>query len=189
MFNSPSPIKLFTGNAQRVYELTGDLHGSVNQWNLLISSGSMIITNISQIKIRDWDGDQKRTNSSNQLQSLCDQLNSIINELEAVVAGMGKIRDQLTALAKLEDFQKKGTDVQTILFNSLPTSDFSKIVEEIKNAYTEELKIKKCIAENVAHSLTRDEINFHGIAWSYQTSITSVIKCKLESLLIETDHY
>lgn len=38
---------------------------------------------------------------------------------------MGKIRDQLTALAKLEDFQKKGTDVQTILFNSLPTSDFS----------------------------------------------------------------
>ena len=54
VFNSPSPIKLFTGNSQRIYDLVGDLQGSVNQWNLLISSGSMVITNISRLKIKDW---------------------------------------------------------------------------------------------------------------------------------------
>ena len=62
-----------------------------------------------------------------------------------------------------------------------------RIVEEIKNAYTEELKIKRCIAENVAHCSTREEINFYGVGWSYQTSITAIIKRKFESLLIETD--
>jgi len=62
------------------------------------------------------------------------------------------------------------------------------MVEQIKIAYSEELEIKKCIAENVAHCVTRDEMNFHGISWSHQTSITTTIKRKLESLVIETDH-
>ena len=44
---------------------------------------------------------------------------------EAVVTGMGKIQDQYIALARLEDFQRKGTDVPTILFNSIPTPEFS----------------------------------------------------------------
>lgn len=188
MFNSPSPIKLFTGNSQRIYDLVGDLQGSVNQWNLLISSGSMVITNISRLKIKDWESDRGEKNSADQLQSLCDQLTSVLNELEAVVTGMGKIEDQFIALTKLEDFQKKGTDLTSILFNSLPTSEFSKMVEQIKIAYSEELEIKKCIAENVAHCVTRDEMNFHGISWSHQTSITTTIKRKLESLVIETDH-
>jgi len=187
VFNYPSPIKLFSGNAQRVYDLAGDLHGSVNQWNLLISSGSMTITNISRLKIIEWDDDQENAKTPDQLQSLCDLLSSIMSELEAVVTGMGKIQDQYIALARLEDFQRKGTDVPTILFNSIPTPEFSRIVEEIKNAYTEELKIKRCIAENVAHCSTREEINFYGVGWSYQTSITAIIKRKFESLLIETD--
>lgn len=93
------------------------------------------------------ESDRGEKNSADQLQSLCDQLTSVLNELviaistlyriilisyvcksilqEAVVTGMGKIEDQFIALTKLEDFQKKGTDLTSILFNSLPTSEFS----------------------------------------------------------------
>ena len=60
------------------------------------------------------------------------------------------------------------------------------VVTAIKNAYAEELKVKKCIAEKVAHSPDRETINFHKIAWVYQIHLTPSIKMKLESLLVET---
>jgi len=108
--------------------------------------------------------------------------------MEGVIAAIGKTQDQYVALTKLEDFQRKGTDVAPILFNTCPTARFSEIVEEIKESYTEELKIKKCTAENVAHCEQREEINFCSIAWIHQNSVTPSTKSKLESFFIETDN-
>ena len=60
------------------------------------------------------------------------------------------------------------------------------VVSSIKEAYTEELQVKKCIAENVAHCQDRQMLDFHKISWVHQVCVTSAIKLQLESLLVET---
>lgn len=127
---------------------------------------------------------------------------------------MGKIKDQYVAIAKLEEFQQQKmsspskTDFPSTLFLTWPTSKFGRfyntpfclgilyqlslfwisvaVVTSIKDAYAEEFKIKKCIAENVAHSDTRQMLDFHKISWVHQVCLTANVKLELESLLVET---
>ncbi len=51
--NSPSPVKK-TGNSQRAFELAGELYSCIQQWNLLISTGRAIISNILKLKTESW---------------------------------------------------------------------------------------------------------------------------------------
>jgi hypothetical protein len=60
------------------------------------------------------------------------------------------------------------------------------VVGDIKEAYSKELSVKKCIAENVAHCTDRESVNLHKIAWVHQAYIPSSIKLQFESLLAET---
>ena len=61
-------------------------------------------------------------------------------------------------------------------------------MSSISSAYTEETKIKKCIAENIAHCDHRETINLHKIAWVHEVCLLPAIKLQLESLLKETGH-
>jgi len=121
---------------------------------------------------------------------------------------MGKIRDQYTAVGKLEGYQQPSTEegqLPHLMFLTWPALRFGnnlnfnnrikhskmyrfteKVVTDIKNAYEDELKVKKCIGENVAHCTDRETLNFHKISWVYQVNLSPTIKLQLESLLAET---
>lgn len=61
-----------------------------------------------------------------------------------------------------------------------------KVATTINDAFHEEFKIKKCIAENIAHCEDRQMLDFHKIAWVHQACLTPDVKLQLESLLVET---
>ncbi len=60
------------------------------------------------------------------------------------------------------------------------------VVTSVREAFAEELQLKKSIAENVAHCQERQMLDFHKIAWVHQVCVTPDIKLQLESLLVET---
>jgi len=60
------------------------------------------------------------------------------------------------------------------------------VVDEIREAYDKELRLKRCVAENVAHCNDRETINLHKIAWVYQIYLPASVRFNVESLLAET---
>ncbi len=62
------------------------------------------------------------------------------------------------------------------------------MINSICNAYTEEIKVKKCITENIALCDQRETINLHKIAWVHEVCILPTTNSYLESLLTETGH-
>lgn len=189
--NSPSPVKK-TGNSQRAFELAGELYSCIQQWNLLISTGRAIISNILKLKTESWDNPEQKNSKETELELQCEQLGSLICEMEMLPKQMDKIRDQYVALEKLEEFhqQKVGSTSKnnsiSALFLTWPTTKFVTVVTSVREAFAEELQLKKSIAENVAHCQERQMLDFHKIAWVHQVCVTPDIKLQLESLLVET---
>lgn len=124
---------------------------------------------------------------------------------------MEKIQDQYKALEKLGELHKKigsniTSDFTPLMFLTWPNSKFGNkrfsthygdeqgnnfyrlvlVVTAIKDAFNEELQLKKCIAENVAHCQQKQMLDLHKIAWVHQVYVTSATKLQLESLLVET---
>ncbi|KAK7488625.1 hypothetical protein BaRGS_00020078 [Batillaria attramentaria] len=52
--------------------------------------------------------------------------------------------------------------------------------------YAKELSLKKQIAQNIAHSSSRELLTFYSVAWLHEPYINSQLP--LESLLLETGH-
>ncbi|XP_045034005.1 cyclin-dependent kinase 2-interacting protein [Daphnia magna] len=187
--NSPSPVKK-SGNSQRAFELAGELYSLVQQWFLLITTGRNIINNILQLKTKLWENPGNAADLS-ELQFQCDQLGSAVSELEVLPKLMEKIQDQYKALEKLGELHKKigsniTSDFTPLMFLTWPNSKFVLVVTAIKDAFNEELQLKKCIAENVAHCQQKQMLDLHKIAWVHQVYVTSATKLQLESLLVET---
>ncbi|XP_046440900.1 cyclin-dependent kinase 2-interacting protein-like [Daphnia pulex] len=187
--NSPSPVKK-SGNAQRAFELAGELYSLVQQWYLLISTGRNIINNILQLKAVSWNNPELSV-SNNELESQCDLLGSVVCEMEMLPKQLEKIRDQYVALEKLGELQQKmgssTSDSSTfVLFLTWSTSKFVAVVTLIKDAFAKELQVKKCIAENVAHCQQKQMLDLHKISWVHQVYVTPDVKLQLESLLVET---
>ena len=54
--------------------------------------------------------------------------------------------------------------------------------------YKAELSVKEIIAQNVAHSPSRDILMFYSAAWLHQVYIPDRATLLLESMLTETGH-
>jgi len=101
---------------------------------------------------------------------------------------MERIKDQMVAVAKLDQYQQQRANVSDPLplFITWPADRFGQVVDEIREAYDKELRLKRCVAENVAHCNDRETINLHKIAWVYQIYLPASVRFNVESLLAET---
>ena len=54
--------------------------------------------------------------------------------------------------------------------------------------YAEEIKLKRTVMENIAHSVDRDLLMFYSACWVHQPYVDDEAKMFVEAMLLETGH-
>ncbi|XP_074099457.1 cyclin-dependent kinase 2-interacting protein-like [Cotesia typhae] len=168
-----APQKNLTGNSRIVKDLAADIHGDIQKWNGIHLHGLSIIKSITAMKTDD--------SFSEGLQDLCDQLEGDVDQLDSIVERLNRAVSQIKTVALLQTIQDK-------LFVTWRVEHFVKAVEQIHEAYKEELELKRKILENVAHGSSDSWKMLHLAAWVHQPMIPHNLHVTLESLLVETGH-
>lgn len=59
---------------------------------------------------------------------------------------------------------------------------------EISDSYKKQLEVAKYVKENIAHSVTKENLMFYVAIWVHEPYIESSLKVLLEAMLTETGH-
>ncbi|XP_076305836.1 cyclin-dependent kinase 2-interacting protein [Tachypleus tridentatus] len=208
---SPSCIANLTGTPRKVKDSCADIYNLIQKWNCLNCTGIEILKKIANSKIQFIGGekyidtyDTYLTNSEGAgdfpvgLEDLCDLLLETHQQMEEVVSKLGKITHQLENLCRLTEIQKsthkniseevnKNTEVtDTPLFLTWNVQHFYQSARDLFCQYQKELKVKKCVVEEVAHLHERDTLMFFVSSWTYQPYIEDSSQLIVESMVVET---
>lgn len=204
VFVRESPVKKIpqrgnlTGNPRKIRDLAADFYNLIQKWNSCHIKGVEILSKISSLKMTAMEKFAMDDMNAypEELQSLCDDLEKICEEMSGLVAGMEHCSEQFKAMAVLESYQqshhKEGLpmDELTPMFLTWSPDRFGKVSSELVERYSSELQVKKKILEGVCYSKTKDVLMFHIAAWAHQPTVLDedAGNLQLEALLIETGH-
>ncbi|KAK7863286.1 hypothetical protein R5R35_005330 [Gryllus longicercus] len=176
-----------TGHPRVIRDHAADAYNLIQKWNTHQILGGRIIKNIVTLKtsaMSDGTLDTSQVYPTG-LQEHCDQLGEVCAIMKEVSSTLKLIHKQVEAIVKLEKL--KGTD-RTPMFISWPAEKFGEVLLDVSEAYEEELKVKLCVQQNVAHTRCKATLMLHAAAWAHQPYITPRMDLAMESLLQETGH-
>ncbi|XP_046545122.1 cyclin-dependent kinase 2-interacting protein-like [Haliotis rubra] len=178
-----------TGILRKVKDTAADVHNQILKWKKLNTEGSNIISEIANTKIEKVFNVEGEEFDENQLpaslESLCDRLTSVYHNMEKIVGKLHQMRAALCGVQALS--QHKGGE-DDILFHTWNVQDFVITMDQLIEMYLSELKLKKSIAENVAHAENRQTMMFYSAAWIHQPYVEDSAQMLVESLITETGH-
>nr|CAB3231242.1 cyclin-dependent kinase 2-interacting protein-like [Phallusia mammillata] len=187
-----------TGLPRQLKDNVADVHNFVAKWNKLNSKGFTQLTNVCDIKISLLSNNE--TNSfapqySSSLEEACDLLCETYKELEKVCTKLTNVSLKFAKLTKLDGAERP--------FVSWGATDFASRSQEICEMLQKELKVKKCIVENVAHvdhhvnvkdvnefnKQCRDYLMFYSSCWLHQPYINEgKLGMLIHEMLMESGH-
>ncbi|XP_076640259.1 cyclin-dependent kinase 2-interacting protein-like [Colletes latitarsis] len=165
--------KNLVGSARHVRDLAADIHANIQQWNETHLQGVSLLKDIT---LEKQDESYSQT-----LQELCDNLEHVCDTLETIVENLAKIAHHMKITVSLEKNMDK-------LFTTWPVATFGQVAELIYNAYSQEIKVKRKILEDVAHYYTESWKMLFLATWVHQPLLPLNLTTVLEALLIETGH-
>ncbi|KAK6180945.1 hypothetical protein SNE40_008906 [Patella caerulea] len=179
-----------TGKPRKLKDGAADVHNLILTWKGLNIDGTNLFNQIANIKLEkvfqvDGETEEEKCNLPSNLEPLCEQLLKLHKDMKKVVVKLVRISEMIKGIIELSDYQHGETGTE-VFFKTWNLHDFSQTVSEICEMFEKELKLKKCLIENIAHSDTRKLLMFYSAAWIHQPYISTQLDFLVDSLLLET---
>lgn len=194
-----------TGSARKVKDNAADWHNLIIKWDKLNDEGSSIANKIVNLGLSKGSQESAhQTIMENQqipmspytetarhgqeLEEECSKLLAVVDRMSRVVSKMEKLVISERGIVELELFQYGAGGRQTPLFLTWPTAQFVEVSSKLYEAYSQELRLKQAILQELAHTSSPDLSMVHLSCWLHQPYLDDSTRLLLEGLLLETGH-
>lgn len=125
---------------------------------------------------------------SKELEMLCEELQATLDGLTKIQVKMEKLSSTTKGVCELENYHYGQESKQLPLFHTWPTAHFYEVSRQLSDMYGKELRLKRTITEELAHTTDHDLTLSYLSLWLHQPYVESDSKLLLESMLLETGH-
>ncbi|XP_016021487.2 cyclin-dependent kinase 2-interacting protein isoform X2 [Rousettus aegyptiacus] len=187
-------------SARKIKDNAADWHNLILKWEALSDAGFATANNIANTKVsllskdrtelESSDGHAEKTHPeySEELEELCEQLRATLDGLTKIQVKMEKLSSTTKGVCELENYHYGAEGGRPVLFHTWPTAHFYEVSRQLSDMYGKELRLKRAIAEELAHSTDHDlTLNYLSL-WLHQPYVDGDSKLLLESMLLETGH-
>ncbi|KAH0620350.1 hypothetical protein JD844_020675 [Phrynosoma platyrhinos] len=176
-------------SARKIKDNAADWHNLMMKWETLNDNGFTAATKIVNIKIATESrmvillcGKPGCYFFSNNFHSLKSKRTTRVK----IHQKMEKLCSTTKGICDLETYHH-GEHV-TPFFHTWPTPYFYEVSIKLLDMYSNELKLKHTIVQEIAHTTDQDLLMVYLSSWLYQPYIENTSKVLLESMLLETGH-
>ncbi|XP_049452015.1 cyclin-dependent kinase 2-interacting protein [Epinephelus fuscoguttatus] len=195
-----------TGSARKIKDNAADWHNLMLRWEKLNDEGFKVAGNIVDIRLTRSQSDQlllvdesssassassaslQQTGGATELQDECCKLQDIVDKMAIVVTKMERLMTSQQGVQDLEEFQFGLEGRKLPLFHSWNTKDFNESSRVLLDSFSQELKLKQTILQELAHTATSDLCMVYLSCWLHQPFIPPQARLTLEAVLLETGH-
>ncbi|XP_070608046.1 cyclin-dependent kinase 2-interacting protein [Erythrolamprus reginae] len=188
-------------SARKIKDNAADWHNLIMKWETLNDNGFSIATKIANIKnatqFKDSnleidhedpsDSERLPLNSNMELEQFCTELLETFKKLAKIHEKMEKLCSTTKGVCDLEAYHHTA-EPKAPLFHTWPVSHFYDVSLKLLDMYSQELKLKHTIVEEIAHTTDQDLLMVYLSSWLYQPYIDNNNIILLESMLLETGH-
>ncbi|XP_053290084.1 cyclin-dependent kinase 2-interacting protein isoform X1 [Pleuronectes platessa] len=187
-----------TGSARKIKDNVADWHNLMLRWEKLNEVGFCVAANIVNIKLsrnkQQQLVDESSSSSSSssppalELQDECSKLHDIVVKMVAIVTKMEHLMTSQRGIRDLEEFQFGPEGRTSPLFHTWSTEQFESSSGFLWEAFSQELKLKQAVLQEVAHTTDPDLDMVFLSCWLHQPYTPPQTRQNLEALLLETGH-
>lgn len=188
-----------TGSARKIKDNAADWFNLLLRWEKLNEDGfnaaaKIVNTRLSQSRQLQLVDESPPSPSSPvsgdaaELQDDCCKLQDIVDKMVTVVMKMERLMTSQRGVQALEEFQFGPKGRKTPLFYTWSTGQFGQSSEVLLAAFSQELKLKQTILQELAHTVTSDLSLVYLSCWLHQPFVPPQVRLTLESVLLETGH-
>ncbi|XP_044293194.1 cyclin-dependent kinase 2-interacting protein [Varanus komodoensis] len=186
-------------SARKIKDNAADWHNLIMKWETLNDNGFTAANKIVNIKIAERFKDSKMEIEYNnpdsesgklphiyneELEMCCTELLGTFKKMEKIYQKMEKLCSTTKGICELETYHHG--DHKTPFFHTWPTPYFYEVSVKLLDMYSEEIKLKQTIVQEIAHTADQDLLMVYLSSWLYQPYIEDTSKVLLESMLLET---
>ncbi|KAL6106117.1 cyclin-dependent kinase 2-interacting protein isoform X1 [Pungitius pungitius] len=193
-----------TGTTRRIKDNAADWHNLMARWEKLNEDGFNVAGSIVAITLTRPQSDQllgvdessspsspsppsPASGGAAKLQDECCKLQEVIDKMVVVVKKMERLTALQQGVQDLEEFQF-GLEGRK-LFHSWNAKHFKDSSCVLLESFSQELKLKQTILQQLAHTATSDLSMVYMSCWLHQPFITPQTRLTLEAVLLETGHH
>eukprot|EP00066_Takifugu_rubripes_P001584 XP_003962858.1 PREDICTED: cyclin-dependent kinase 2-interacting protein [Takifugu rubripes] len=192
-----------TGSARKIKDNAADWHNLLLRWEKLNDEGFKVAGRIVELRLMRSQRDEPllldstsapagssslQTVGPPELQDECCKLKDIVDKMASMVMKMQHLMASQQGVQDLEEFQFRAGGRRLPLFHSWDTKAFGDSSRALLESFTEELKLKQMIQEELAHTWSSDLCMVYLSCWLHQPFIPPDARLTLEALLLETGH-
>ncbi|XP_070776755.1 cyclin-dependent kinase 2-interacting protein isoform X2 [Enoplosus armatus] len=130
----------------------------------------------------------QQTSGAAELQDECCKLQDVIDKMVVVVTKMERLMTSQRGVQDLEEFQFGREGRKFPLFHGWNTKHFEESSRVLLQSFSQELKLKQSILQELAHTPTSDLCMVYLSCWLHQPFTHPHVRLILEALLLETGH-
>ncbi|XP_039993247.1 cyclin-dependent kinase 2-interacting protein [Xiphias gladius] len=198
-----------TGTARKIKDNAADWHNLMLRWERLNEDGFNVAANIVNVRLSQSNQQQlvdesspsspfsppstlsapsAPTDRAAELQDECCKLQDIIDKMVIVVMKMEHLMTSQRGIQDLEEFQFGPNGRKFPLFHTWNTKQFESSSGVLWEAFSQELKLKQTILQELAHTANSDLCMVYLSCWLHQPFNPPQTRLTLEALLLETGH-
>lgn len=192
-----------TGSSRKIKDNAADWHNLMVRWEKLSEDGFTAAGNIVDIRLTRSRSDQlllvdessssssaasQQTGGAAELQDECCKLQDVVDKMVVVVTKMERLMTSQRGVQDLEEFQFGPEGRNFPLFHTWNTRNFKETSRVLLDCFSQELKLKQTILQELAHTVTSDLCMVYLSCWLHQPFIPPQTRLTLEALLLETGH-
>ncbi|XP_026536002.1 cyclin-dependent kinase 2-interacting protein isoform X1 [Notechis scutatus] len=188
-------------SARKIKDNAADWHNLMMKWETLNDNGFSIANKIVNIKnatqLKDSnleiehedpsDSERLPLNYNMELEQCCTELLGTFKKMAKIHEKMEKLCSTTKGVCDLEAYHH-AAEPKAPLFHTWPISHFHDVSIKLLDMYSQELKLKHTIVEEIAHTADQDLLMVYLSSWLYQPYIDNNNIVLLESMLLETGH-
>uniref|UniRef100_A0A8D0BBK5 Cyclin dependent kinase 2 interacting protein n=1 Tax=Salvator merianae TaxID=96440 RepID=A0A8D0BBK5_SALMN len=189
-------------SARKIKDNAAEWHNLVMKWEALNDKGFSTATKIVNIKIATESKDGRLETECNtaletkrlpvpldynvELELCCTELLTTFENMAKIHQKMERLCSTTKGICELEKFNHQ--DRKTPFFHTWSTPYFYEVCMKLLDMYSNELKLKQTIVQEIAHTADQDLLMVYLSSWLYQPYIDNTSTLLLESMLLETGH-
>ncbi|XP_060611142.2 cyclin-dependent kinase 2-interacting protein [Anolis sagrei] len=188
-------------SARKIKDNAADWHNLIMKWETLNNNGFTTATKIVNIKIATESKENKleidnenifsepgklSSDYNVELEACCTELLEIFKNMVKIHQKMEKLCSTTKGICNLETYHHG--DHAKPFFHTWPTPYFYEVSVKLLDMYSNELKLKDTIVQEIAHTADQDLLMVYLSSWLYQPYIENTSTVILESMLLETGH-
>lgn len=191
-------------SARKIKDNAADWHNLILKWEALNDGGFATANSIANMKISllskdkielvssglasDDCAEKEHPEYSRELETLCEQLQATLEGLTKIQMKMEKLSSTTKGVCELEDYHHGEERKRPPLFHTWPTAHFYEVSRKLSDMYSKELRLKRTVVEQLAHTADRDLALSYLSMWLHQPYLEGGSRLLLESMLLETGH-